>query len=145
MRVMRVLCLASVIIASVAASSAQAATPPLTVSQYRTQANALCAAGAKAALPTGSPVVVWTAALHLLRADWTAVGDLRPPTSLASLRAQILAVGKNEVTWFSSEVAKLRAGTITNTVFETQLNAQPYGTEEDALWARIGATVCAKP
>jgi len=130
-------------VAAIAVTSARAAQPPLTASEYRQQANAICSDFNAFTLPArGAFADRLAALLDKGRASLAALRRLRPPHSLAKLHAQIVVANAERIDMLSSLVARLRAGRITISQLATEVAGSPFAAEANALWKRAGALAC---
>ena len=76
------------------------------------------------------------------RSSLAALRRLRPPTTLASLHAHLVADRNRGLVQLGSLITKYKAGTITLAEMNAQLNDPPWQAKDNALWAKIGATAC---
>jgi hypothetical protein len=130
-------------VAAIAATSARAAQPALTVTEYRHEANAICADLTAFQLPArGTLPDRITALLDKGRVSLTALRRLRPPRSLAKLHAQIMAIDAQRIDFVASLVARLKAGRITISGLADQVARSPLAAEANELWKQVGAFAC---
>ena len=132
--------------ATVTAGAAHAARPTLPATAYRAKANALCTGFTKYSPPaTDTQIEQLTALLKRARAAAASLSRLRPPSSLAHLHAQVIKLLNEGYDFYAAKLAQVKAGKLTVTQFTDDLERTTYGTKEDALWKRLGATACVKP
>src|SRR5438128_5286747 len=130
-------------VAAIAATSARAAQPPLTASEYRQQANAICSDFNAFTLPArGAFADRLAALLDKGRASLAALRRLRPPHSLAKLHAQIVVTDAGRIDLLASLVARLKAGRITISQLADHVARSPLAADTNALWKRVGALSC---
>jgi hypothetical protein len=130
------------------AADFQAASSPLTVTEYRAQANAICTTDNRqnAAIPTSGPFA--TSVSKLLKVAQSAtlsLSRLKPPTQLARLHAELLASVRQGLVIVSSLLSKVRAGHLTAAQFANDAALTANANHENLLWKKIGAKVCAMP
>jgi hypothetical protein len=134
--------------AFVCAAASQAATPPLTVSEYRAQANAICTTDNRenAAIPTSGPfATIVEKLLKVVHSATLSLSRLKPPTQLARLHAEVMVSVRQGFVIVSSLLSKVRAGHLTPAQFANDAALTANANHETLLWKRIGAKVCAKP
>lgn len=134
---------------ALATADARAASPRLTVAQYRADANAVCETlnreSASPGYPPGATLVVkleW--GLGAVRTAYESLKRLRPPLQLSKLNSEVLTGPLPPL--LVSVVARAKDGQITAEEAEADLSG-PYFTREakreDALWGKLGVRSCA--
>jgi hypothetical protein len=139
MRLCLVLCTAVVL-----AASASAAGPTLTASQYRVEANAICTDLNDYEPPSGTLANQFAAVLAKAHRSLRSLKRLEPPEKLAAAHAQVVALISKGLVTFDSLLARLRSGKLTESQFRAAVG-RVSSKREDALWAKLGANVCARP
>jgi hypothetical protein len=133
----------------VTAAALAASGPALSVSSYRSRANAICARERVETLSRLHAAKNLAQYLDdevpVLRSALTALNGLNPPRQLASLDAQVVTTVRGEVTVFTTLAGQAKAGKLTPAQWQRNPTLARLGTHELALWKQIGATTCANP
>jgi hypothetical protein len=130
-------------VAAIAASSAHAAQPVLTLSQYRHQANAICSDfNAFRLKGRGGLSDRLETLLDKGNATLAALRRLRPPQSLSKVHAQIVVVNDERIDFLASLVARLKAKQLTISQLADEVARSPLAAESNALWKQVGAFSC---
>ena len=139
-----VLALLAITAAAVAASG-----PALSVTSYRSRANAICAQERVETLSrlneTKNLAQYLAEEVPVLRSTLTSLNGLDPPRALASLAAQIVTTVRGEVTAFTTLAAQAKAGKLTVAQWQRNPTLTRLDSHELALWKEIGAKSCANP
>jgi hypothetical protein len=143
-RMLRITTLVALVLIAVMASSAHAAGPTLTASQYRAQANAICTDLENYTPPSGALVHSMEAVLAKAHDSLRALKKLKPPHELAALHSQVTVLISREGATVDSLFVQLRTGKLSESQFRAAVGGMS-GKKERALWAKLGAKVCAKP
>jgi hypothetical protein len=120
----------------------------LTPTQYRREANAVCARLNRLQLqPPKARTFTdkFATDSRELRQALSTLQALRPLPSLVRLNARVDALDSHAVDFFASIVKQLKAGTITPQAAVTKLGAYTNsgrGARETALWKKLGVGVC---
>jgi len=149
MRANRVALIAGLFLVATAAAAVAASGPPLSVTAYRSHANAICAQERQETLSrlheTKDLAQYLAEEVPVLRSALTALNGLDPPRALASLHAQILTTVSGEVTLFVALAQRAKAGKLTAARWQDNPKLAQLNTHELALWKQIGAKSCANP
>src|SRR5262249_21222448 len=138
----RIAVLAALLVTAFAAT-AQAAAPTLTASQYRAKANAICAQLNAYSPPSGTLAAQFGAVLAEAHRSLSSLKQLRPPQQLAAMHRQLTVLIAGGLDHFDSLLAQLRSGKLTETRFRSAVG-RVSSKQEDALWSKLGAKVCAQ-
>jgi hypothetical protein len=118
---------------------------PLTVAQYRAQANTICTNDGKQIDKLSTHLTLpqyLTAAVKISRASYNSLGRLSPPAALATYHAQLIANLESGFPIIDGLLARAKAGKLTIKQFEANKPLQANVVHENALWKKIGATAC---
>ena len=134
---------------SAIAGAALAASGPLSVTSYRSKANAICVRERAETLSrlheTKNLAQYLTEEVPVLRSALTSLKGLDPPSTLASLAAQIVTTVRGELTEFATLAAQAKAGRLTIAQWQNNRILTRLDAHELALWKQIGAKSCANP
>ena len=123
-----------------------AATPRLSVKEYRSKADAICAVERQTTMNllmnARTLAGYLTSEVPVVRAAYVSLKALAPPAKLASLHAQVVATVRGELTLFISFRDRAKAGKLAIPQFENSEQLQRLNKRELALWKKIGAGVC---
>jgi hypothetical protein len=149
MRARRTFSLVVLALFMVPAAAFAASGPALSVSSYRSRANAICARERVETLSRLHAAKNLAQYLDdevpVLRSALTALTGLNPPRPLVTLDAQVVTTVRGEVTVFTTLAGQAKAGKLTQAQWQRNPMLARLGTHELALWKQIGATTCANP
>ena len=129
-----------------ATSASRTGDPARTEAAYRAQANAICSTENReiGALPSGVTLVLYpTDALKIAHRAYAAMTRVAPPSGLAPLSTRVPANIAAGFPIVSRLLDRAKAGQLSLAQFEHDKTLGANVAEEDALWRRLGATVCA--
>jgi hypothetical protein len=134
---------------AIAAVPAANANGPLSMSGYRSHANAICAQEQQKTMSRlmGSKNLAQylTREVPVLQSALQSFKGLDPPPRLSSLHTQIVAIVKGDITLFSTLARQARAGKINPATWQSNPTLRNLNVRELALWKQIGAKGCASP
>ena len=126
------------------AAAASAGEAPLTASQFRAKATAICTALNGYHIPAKvSFVAGMQGALDQTRSSVAALGRLEPPAGLRSLHARALQEETQLVDDFSTLLARVRTHDLTPAKVIDALGKDAHATHAALLWRRLGIPACA--
>ena len=149
MRAQRTVSMVVLALFMVTAAALAASGPVLSVSSYRSRANAICAQERVETLSrlhaAKSLAQYLDEEVPVLRSVVTALNGLNPPRQLASLDAQIVTTVRGEATVFTTLAGQAKAGKLTAAQWQRNPTLARLDAHELAIWKQIGATTCANP
>jgi len=118
---------------------------PLTVAQFRTQANAACNNAYKeiAGLSRSSLAVYIAHALPITRSFQALVARLDEPSVFAAPFAKLISTLTAESAQLQKLYARARAGSLTIPQFQNDETMSALSRTENSLWSKMGVSVCA--
>jgi len=121
------------------------AAKPLTVSQFRTQANATCTSAYKQiAGLSGSDLAVYLGdVLPLIRNFEASIARLSPPATFAVPFGKLITTLTAERAYLQKLYTRAKTGHLTVSQFQNDTTMASLSHTEDSLWSQMGVTVCA--
>jgi hypothetical protein len=130
-------------VAAIAATSALAAQPTVTATEYRQQASTICNDFNAFRFPEQGTLADRLAALlDKGRTTLDALRRLRPPSSLARLHAQIIVTDARRIAMLTALTAQLKARRLTISQLAARVARSPLAAEANALWKQVGVFAC---
>jgi len=121
------------------------AAKPLTVSQFRTQANAACSNAYKqiAGLSHSSLAVYIAGALPITRSFEASVARLTEPAAFAVPFGKLISTLTAEDAQLQKLYVRAKGGHLTIAQFQNDTTMTGLSRTEDSLWSTMGVSVCA--